>query len=128
MSAVWNANSGGRAVIYNKTFTLDELDQISPIYEVGNVEVFRSYTKKKSVFYVAATVPVEVELIYYRNRFWTKKQKIKSKETMHINHRIGMQGYGELEVVTRQRRRLSLSVSAKDDENKNIIKKVWTIK
>lgn len=128
ISVVWNAYNEGKAVIFNKTFTQDDLDRIPPIYNVGDISIFMSETKKKPVFYIAATVPVELELVYYRNRFWTKKLKIKSTETLHINHRPGMEGYGELKIESRQKRRLSLSVFAKADQNNNVVKKVWTIK
>ena len=115
LSAIW-AGYNETAKLYNRTLTLEELDMLYPIHEVGQVQHYLTYQKKKPVVYIACTRPSDVEVTYYRKPLFSKKLKEKGKEQFNINHRPGHQGFSELRVQPSQKRRIKIVITPTETE------------
>ncbi len=113
ISAIWSGFDV-QPKVYNRTIDEKDLHQLSPIYEVGQLQLFHSNEDKKATFYALATVPCEVKLTLYKKTWFSKKMKEKSTQLFDIHHRPGLQGYGEIQINASQKRRLKIEARITD--------------
>lgn len=106
ISAIWSGYDGSPNV-YCRTINENELYTLFPIHEVGQMLLFKGEGRKPTV-YIAATVPCEITITYFKKPLFSKKLKEKSKQVLDINHRPGLQGYGETKVKMAQKRRIKI--------------------
>ncbi|MFT5723171.1 MAG: hypothetical protein ACI9JN_000280 [Bacteroidia bacterium] len=107
VSTIWAAFDG-YAKLYNRTIDEAELHSLFPIHNIGQFKMYRSKENSKPVIYAVATRPTFVEVIYYKRPWFSKKLKEKSRETLEINHRPGLQGTTEIMISATQKRRFKI--------------------
>ncbi len=115
ISAIW-ASYDGYAKIYNRTVMEQELEQLFPIHQVGQFTSYVSYDGKKPTIYAVTTRPTNAEIIYYKKRWFSKSVKEKSRESVYMRHRPGLQGTTELSIQATQKRRFTIIFTPEETE------------
>jgi hypothetical protein len=124
ISAIW-AGFQGKPVVYCRSITEDKLYYVSPIHDVGQVEVYLDESSKYPELHVVATVGCEGKITYYKRRWFSKKFKVKQVEEFEVQFYPGHEGFGETSIKSKQKRRFKIEVSA--DEPAINCKKYVTI-
>lgn len=115
LSAIWSGYEEGPNV-YNRTIREQDLHALYPIYEVGQMLVYKDQTGRKPVFYIAATTPSTVKVTTYKRKLWfLKEHKEKETKEYFLNHRPGLEGFSEEKVEMTQKKRIKLYMESTDE-------------
>ncbi|MFT5512370.1 MAG: hypothetical protein ACI8SE_000768 [Bacteroidia bacterium] len=115
IAAIWSGFDKYTKV-YNRTLMTHELNQLFPIYNIGQLKTYVSTEEKKPVFYVVATRPTNVQITYYKKPLFSKKLKIKTTDSLEINHRPGLQGSTEIKINALRKRRIQITFTPTETE------------